>query len=252
MAAGTPTPLPTQTQVYQIIRGGDDVNENDTFSPGDNPAWIGNANPTPPISILGLRYTNVSIPAGAQIVSAKLEVTAPYAHWHNISVNMYGENTGNSSAFSETSRPSMRVLTKGMVNYTDDMQWNTGTWYSLGEINTIVQEIVNRSDWTSGNSMSFILVGVADHYNRKFISSFETSPSQDTRLTVNFRPASSATPTVIACNGSEDVNCDGSVNMNDVFQLLGNYGKSEIGNLHIDGIANMMDAVQVIKKILSA
>lgn len=85
-------------------------------------------------------------------------------------MSMAAHAAGNSPTFSASNKPSQRILTTAKVNHSSNTQWQANTWYTLDEMKTVVQEIVNRSDWQSGNSMSLILKGTVGTWGRKFAS----------------------------------------------------------------------------------
>lgn len=68
---------------------------------------------------------------------------------------------------------SQRIVTQNFVSHSSNTSWSTNTWYKLDDISQVVQEIVNRSDWQSGNSLSLIIKGTGGNWARKFIRSFK-------------------------------------------------------------------------------
>lgn len=171
----------------QPSQSSDDVNEvNSTYSSSSSTLWIGNANSTTK-SYFGARFNNISIPKGATIKKAYLEVYSTKDQWINLSYNMYAENIGNSSTFSSSSRPSQRTLTQNFVAHNSNISWSTNTWYTLDDMSQVVQEIVNRSDWQSGNSVSLIIKGTGGNWARKFIRSFDGSSQFAPKLTVVYQ-----------------------------------------------------------------
>ncbi len=62
------------TTTFQVSASSDDVNEDgSTFTSNASTVWLGTGGSTTS-SYAGLRFANVSIPAGATITSAKLNV----------------------------------------------------------------------------------------------------------------------------------------------------------------------------------
>jgi hypothetical protein len=62
----------------------------------------------------------------------------------------------------------------------------------------VIQEIVNRPDWASGNAISVIMKGTGGAYARKFVTSFDSSVTSAPALVVTFTTGSvgtTATPT---------------------------------------------------------
>jgi hypothetical protein len=183
----TPTAIPSASTVtLQVTSGLDDVNENGTaFSATDNPTWLGNSQ-SATASYTGLRFTGVNIPKGATITSAKLQVYSPSSQWIGLSMNMYLDNSGNSLAFSSTSKPSQRSLTTGYVTHSSNTNWTASTWITLDEMASVVQSVVNRTDWQTGNSLAVIVKGTGSAWSRKMISSYESSPINSAKLVISY------------------------------------------------------------------
>jgi hypothetical protein len=190
------------TTTYQVASGTDDVNEDGTaFSASGSTVFLGTGTSTTG-SYTGLRFTNITIPAGATITSAKLSVYSSQSQWITLTMTMAGELSANSAAFSSTSKPSGRTLTSNIVTHNDNVNWASGTWYTLEEMAPALQEIVNQPGWTSANSMSFIIHGTASSaYARKLIKSYEGGATTAAKLVVTYdsptiNPTPSVTPTI--------------------------------------------------------
>lgn len=165
----------------------DDVNEDGaTFDAGSTSLWIGNASSTG-ASYTGLRFNTVAIPRGARITAAQLQFYSTTGQWLTINVQIAGENVDSSAAFSTTSRPSARALTVARIAHSSNVQWLTNTWYSFNDMSAVVQEIVNRPGWQSGNSMGVILRGTSTSpWGRKFAASFERGAATAVRLVITY------------------------------------------------------------------
>jgi hypothetical protein len=189
MPTNTPVPTGTTQQIVAQIRsGGDDVSEvAGSLDITSTDFWIGDGNSTT-ASFTGLRFTNINIPRSARITSAHLEVYSNRSQWIPLNLQIAAEAADNSSAFSATSRPSQRLLTAS-VSHSSNVNWSANSWYSLNEMATVIQQVVNRSGWKSGNSLSIILKGTSNKvWVRKFINSFEVSPGTAVRLVITYTP----------------------------------------------------------------
>lgn len=181
----TPTPSPTATTITrQVSSSSDDVNQVNNTLENTSILWIGNDSGT---SLTAFRFTNMPIPQGATIINAYLEVYSPQSSWISLSFSIRGQNSGNSATFSTSSLPSSRPLTTAVVNHSSNVSWSANTWYQLNNISSIVQEIVNRGDWQSGNSMAIIMQGTGGNWARKFIRSYNANASQAPRLVVTYQ-----------------------------------------------------------------
>ena len=84
-------------------------------------------------------------------------------------MTIYGENIGNSPAFEEVL---YNVTSRTKTNA--NAVWDVPEWVEAGDageaqktvdLSGIIQEIINRGDWSSGNSLSIIMeptIGVAE------------------------------------------------------------------------------------------
>jgi len=207
-AVGTNTPTPTATRTAtptattaggssltrQIAGSSDDVNEDGaSLDLTSGTVWLGTGSVVT-ASYTGLRFSNLTIPQGATITSAKLQVYAPTTSWIAMSFVFAAENVGNSATFSASSKPSQRSLTTQTVSHASDAQWVGGTWYDLDEISSVVQPVINRADWASGNALSLILKGNGSAYGRKSGTSYDGTPANAIRLVITYS-GGGATPT---------------------------------------------------------
>jgi len=163
----------------------DDANQiNNSISLNSSSMWLGNANGT---SRTGWRFGNLNIPQGAIITSARVEVYSAQTQWVSMAFSMKGENVGNSGTFSGSNLLSSRVLTNASVNHSSNVKWLANTWYQLDNVSSVVQEIVNRPDWVSGNNMTIIVQGTGGNWARKFIKSYDGGSSSAPRLVVTYQ-----------------------------------------------------------------
>ena len=115
------------------------------------------------VQIMGFRFTGVTIPAGAVITGAWLQFTADEANSEATTLTIRGEATDNSPQFQNASfTVSSRTRTTASVN------WNVPAWNMIQEkgdaqkssdIKAVIQEIVSRGGWASGNALSVIING---------------------------------------------------------------------------------------------
>lgn len=188
-ATNTPSPTPSgvQTKTFQIAASSNDVNQdNNTLDLTGATVWVGSGASTS-ISYTGLRFTNVTIPKGATVTSAYVELYSTQSQWIGVSMSMAAENTANSAVFSTSAKPSQRTLTTNKVAYSQNTQWLSNTWYQIAGLQTPVHEVINRSDWQSGNSLSLIFKGTGSAFSRKMVRSFDGSPTFAPRLVVTYQ-----------------------------------------------------------------
>jgi hypothetical protein len=174
------------TLTLQIGASSDDVNQDgNTLSLTSPTIWLGNGSSTT-ASYTGLRFTNVTIPPGATITAAHVEVYANSTQWISMNMALAAEAVGNSPTFSTNNQPSQRTLTSAQVNHSSNVQWLAGTWYSLDDLTPVIQEVVNRGDWANGNSLSVILKGTNGQWGRKYVESYDGTTTNAPKLIITY------------------------------------------------------------------
>ena len=147
------------TTVY-ITDGMDDAYHNNfgTFSNSDSYVYVYRG--VPNHSSGGFRFNSISIPKGATINSATFYVYSQSAG-NDLYCRVYGEAADSSSNYSDQpdvlSRPRTTNYTSSSVIDADGL--NIGLGYKGFPVTAVVQEIVNRSGWYSGNSLSILMIG---------------------------------------------------------------------------------------------
>ncbi len=112
------------------------------------------------LGAVGIRIGNISIPQGATITNARLEFVAFASQSDPTSLTVKAHASGNSPSISSagggiTSLPQ----TTATASWNNVPAWTQGNTYQSTDISNIVQEIVNRNDWSSSNAMTFIIEG---------------------------------------------------------------------------------------------
>jgi hypothetical protein len=162
-------PGAVRTVTLPIMNGADDAQEGGgssgtytDISSADNE--LGNDGPpTPETMLTGLRFANVPVPAGAQIVSARIQFRVDEMGTDAASFTVKGEAADNAARYVSTARSiSSRPSTTAAV------PWSPPAWDLIGdqgpaqltpELSGILQEIVNRPGWAKGNAAAFMVSG---------------------------------------------------------------------------------------------
>lgn len=113
---------------------------------------------------VGLRFPGVTIPQGNTIDTAYIQFQVDEADSGSIQIRIWGEDVDSSAVWATTTNNvSDRVRTTASVD------WTPAAWGTIGtrgvdqrtpSLVTIVQEIVDRAGWASGNPMAFIFDGL--------------------------------------------------------------------------------------------
>ena len=139
-------------------------------------------------SLVALRFRDVDVPRGAVIQSAVVELYGVGALTSSVAIRYVAEDVGNSAAFTTGSRSlSSRARTQASI---DDVpaSWTLGTFNASPDLSAVVQEVVERSDWNLGNSLT-LFIEDSDSFSTRRIGSFEGSPSptRAARLTILYQ-----------------------------------------------------------------
>lgn len=134
------------------------------------------------VPTVGVRFQNLTIPQGATISSAYITFEASVDHSEATRVTFTGQAIDDAPTFdigSTDSDISSRTDTTARVKWTVP-PWTANTTYQTPDLSAIVQEIVDRSGWTSGNAMVFKITGTGIREAR----AYEDSPSHSPKLHV--------------------------------------------------------------------
>ncbi len=102
---------------------------------------------------VGVRFQNVTIPKGANIIAAFLSLKAYSLTGTIPDTFIEGDDEDNCLAFSTASDYYARPRTSANVTWTPGA-WIGGTWYNSADITSIIQEIVDQALWVSGNALA--------------------------------------------------------------------------------------------------
>ena len=99
-----------------------------------------------------MRFLDVTIPQGMIIYSAELHLYTQGSYGTDWETKLKGEDADNSEAYTDKANAEARARTEACVDYNPDT-WGTGGDKILN-VRSIIQEIVNRSGWASGNALT--------------------------------------------------------------------------------------------------
>lgn len=113
--------------------------------------------------LVGMRFANLAIPRNATVASATIQFTVDEATSVATSLTFQAEASDNAATFTAaTSNLS------GRSRSTASVAWNPGAWSTVGsrgsearspELKTLVQGVVARAGWVSGNALAVLVSG---------------------------------------------------------------------------------------------
>lgn len=143
-------------------------------------------------SSIGVRFNNLTIPQGATITSASIQFTGNNSGTVSAggpALTIQGQNVDNAATFATTANNiNGRPWLSGQ-----DVNWSPGAWSNASTTNTttpsltnIVQAIVNRGGWASGNSMAFRVTGTSTILSYREGESWDDNAASAPRLVVTY------------------------------------------------------------------
>jgi hypothetical protein len=174
--------------------------------------------------IAGLRFTGVPLPANAQITRAYIELTADKIDPISTSLTIRGQGGDNAPAFSTaafdlSSRPTY-VTT---VTWTIDYPWSTpGQVHQSPELKEIVQKIVSRPGWQSGNAMVFLLSNTENVFRRA--KAYDAGPASAAKLHIEYADSVIDVPIAASTDDMYQEGIYGTVYNGSDFKISGSSG----------------------------
>ena len=171
---------------------------------------------------VGLRWTGISIPRGATITGAYIQFAAREAQTEVTNLVVRGHAVDNVPTFtSAVGNISGRARTTATVNWSP-ASWTanvTGPAQRTSELKTIIQELVNRSGWVSGNALAIIITGTGHRTAWSFnglaasapllhIDFLSNSPTDDPPVARLSVAQVASPPRTVSANGSASTDGD--------------------------------------------
>ncbi len=164
-------------EINAVLGGGpeiDDLNDDDL-----DVGWEGEPDDLN-IATIGLRFQNIDIPQGETIDEAYIEVVSHEVKYADdtAKITITAEATDSAVTFDEVNLISARTKTTASVYWEVTEEWGLWTTEKTPDLSTIVQEIVERPGWESGNAIAFIWEGeqqsqTEDYENSREFEAFE-------------------------------------------------------------------------------
>ncbi len=186
-----------QTFSVQIANSGDDVEErlsdgyiyktSSDLELGDDPGTLGE-------QTVGLRFQAVGVPRNATIQEAYIEFQVDSTDAVATTVSFRAQAADNPVAFSNAAHDlTSRPQTQAQVTWANIPAWSqSGVKQRSPDLSSLVQEIVNRGGWQTGNS----IVIIVDGNGTRTADSYDGNPDGAPRLYIQFgSDAPSPTPT---------------------------------------------------------
>jgi hypothetical protein len=159
----TVTNVAVATLNIPVATGGDDVEEQPTGSINRTSTDLDMMLDHAVVQrIVGLRFTGLSVPAGATISNAWLEFRSDETQSEATSLTLQAEASDNAAAFS-----TVKLSVSSRPRTAASLSWAVAPW-TAGEqsVNTrspnlaaVVQQVIDRPGWSSGNALVVLVTG---------------------------------------------------------------------------------------------
>ena len=160
-------------------------------------------------SHVGIRFTGIQIPQGATISKAHIILTTDEPGSNPADVRFYGEATDNAAQFTASFRNlSLRQKTTASVDWMGIPTWVTiGKERQTPELSSIIQEIVTRPGWRSGNSLVLLATPLSSNTGPRTVVSYDGNPSQAPLLHVEYTTTTTQLVRFAALGDTGNANC---------------------------------------------
>jgi len=135
--------------------------------------------------LVAIRYRDVAIPPAATILEANIQFKADGSNSGSVALDIQAEDAGNAPSIQETSA-NLSSRTKTQAN----VSWSPNPWtlndrgpdQLTPEIKSVIQEVVDRPDWNSGNNLMILVSGSG----KRKAKSYDASANQSPKLTIEY------------------------------------------------------------------
>ena len=248
----------SQTIQVRINNGNDDVEENGSNATSNPGGMYFNSSDLELVNdgsrgdqVIGMRFNNVAIPQGAVVSKAYIQFTVDEDDAQAGTVVLKAEDVDNSGAFVNSNfNVSSRATTGDSVLWQNIPVWPVtgvaGPDQQTPDISALVQTVVNRGGWTSGNSLTIIASGTGE----RTAESYDGSSGQAPLLVVEFVVPQTTTFEILtnSDDAEEDLTNSGVMDLTSSDLELTKDGSSE----QVIGLRYGNVSIPANSKILSA
>ncbi|MEJ5359477.1 MAG: C25 family cysteine peptidase [Desulfobacterales bacterium] len=187
-------PAHSATLEVSISNTGDDATQSTLTLPaittGSTVAVYSNTNPgITNYKSGGLRFQSITIPQGAKINSATLRLYM-IAGYGNLNCLIYGHAADDAPGFSTSPYNTITNTTYRPRTSAYTAEYQTGLpagWHTI-DVSAVVQEIVNRPGWSSGNALALLFIPNTDSVLFGQFYDYSGSSTYAAKLSIDYSP----------------------------------------------------------------
>lgn len=130
-----------------------------------------------------MRFANLTLPQGSTITAASFTGTPLLADSSSRTFRIQAFAEDDAANPTNLSTAQAKVLTTAYVDWTPGA-WTGGTPVAGPDISAVIQEVINRSGWASGNHLAVVISNIGAIGSVRYFTSFEDG--RPTALTVTW------------------------------------------------------------------
>ena len=143
----------------------------------------------PPYYMSGMVFRNVNIPQGTEIISAHLKIQS---HDNRLTDIVYGkieaEAADDAASFGGARHIGSLSRTSASVDWDHSDPWVENMWYDSPDIAGVIQEVINRAGWLSGNSLTILYSTREREGGYRNFSSYDRGGDLAPKLEMKYAP----------------------------------------------------------------
>jgi hypothetical protein len=134
-----------------------------------------------------LYFGTVNLPGSASITAAYIKITAYNAKTGTLTMDIYGEDADDPAVVTTYADYNSRARTTATEPWSPE-DFTLGVVYNSADISSIIQEIVDRPGWSTGNAMQFFVEynSSGGQNNERQFRSVDTNPDDAPVLYVEY------------------------------------------------------------------
>ncbi|MEJ2286737.1 MAG: hypothetical protein P8X85_24450 [Desulfobacterales bacterium] len=182
----------------------------------------------------------MSIPQGAVITNAYLEFETDETDTVSTSISITAQDSSDAASFGSGARDiSGRQTVSASVSWSNIPSWSTvNQKHQTPDLSAVVQAVVDRADWASGNALAFVISGSGCRTAESFDGESGAAPLLHVEYSASAVPTTHTITASAGANGS--ISPDGTVEVNEgqskTFTIKAN-SNANIADVLVDGVS---------------
>jgi len=174
---------------YQVL-----VEEDDGFAAGSAEQYIHQSHLaigddrqySVPFQMSAMRFASLDIPRNAKITNASLKIRSLDSEFRGqIYGRIQAEAADNAADFSARYIADS-ILTTAGVHWDHKFHWSADTWYTSPDISSVIQEVISRPGWQSGNALAIFYSTQAESGKQRWFGAYSSAGTHTPQLEIAY------------------------------------------------------------------